>query len=70
MDDNPYLVIRPNKIVTVTTGTAGGGEAYDQKLNTTNDVKFNTVNTNSLNTKSLYIDSSFPTGTKQVRQII
>lgn len=64
MDDNPYLVIRPSKIGTVATGTGGGVEAYDQKLNTTNDVNFNTVSTNSLNTKSLYIDSSFPTGTK------
>lgn len=61
IDEEPYFVIRPSKVGSVASGN--GGEAYDQKLNTTNDVNFNTVNTNSLNTKALYIDNQFPTGT-------
>lgn len=63
IDDEPYLIIRPEKVGSVSNTNISGGEAYDQKLNTTNDVEFNTVNAKSVNTKALYIDSTFPTGT-------
>ncbi|MCJ1656687.1 hypothetical protein MT340_009015 [Staphylococcus sp. NRL 16/872] len=63
IDDEPYLIIRPEKVGSVSNTNFSGGEAYDQKLNTTNDVEFNTVNAKSVNTKALYIDSTFPNGT-------
>lgn len=44
--DEPYFIIRQEKIGTVATG--GGGTAYDQSLNTTDSVKFASIKTDAL----------------------
>ena len=59
VDIEPYYVI-PQKNVRLTENSTGGGggEAYDQSLNTFNDVEFNSVKTNTLD-----ISGTTPTGT-------
>ncbi|MDU0439429.1 hypothetical protein [Staphylococcus haemolyticus] len=44
--DEPYLIIRQEKIGAIATG--GGGTAYDQSLNTTDSVKFASIKTDAL----------------------
>ncbi|MBK3952375.1 BppU family phage baseplate upper protein [Staphylococcus haemolyticus] len=54
--DDPYFIIRQDKIGTVATG--GGGTAYDQSLNTTDSVKFASIKTDALD-----VSGTMPSGT-------
>ncbi|RIL71531.1 hypothetical protein BUY49_06320 [Staphylococcus devriesei] len=54
--DEPYLIIRPEKIGAIATG--GGGTAYDQSLNTTDSVKFASIKTDALD-----VSGTMPSGT-------
>ena len=57
VDVEPYYII-PKKNVRLTENGTGGGEAYDQQLNTFNDVEFNSIKTNTLD-----VSGTIPTGT-------
>lgn len=54
--DDPYFIIRQEKIGSVATG--GGGTAYDQSLNTTDSVKFASIKTDALD-----VSGTMPSGT-------
>lgn len=54
--DEPYFIIRQEKIGTVATG--GGGTTYDQSLNTTDNVKFASIKTDALD-----VSGTMPSGT-------
>lgn len=54
--DEPYFIIRQEKIGSVATG--GGGTAYDQSLNTTDSVKFASIKTDALD-----VSGTMPSGT-------
>ena len=54
--DEPYFIIRQEKIGTVATG--GGGTAYDQSLNTTDSVRFASIKTDALD-----VSGTLPSGT-------
>ncbi|UTH10774.1 hypothetical protein [Macrococcoides canis] len=56
MTDEPYFIIRPEKVGTYVSG--GDGIAYDQSLNTTDNVRFASVQTDSLE-----VTGQLPTGT-------
>lgn len=56
MTDEPYFIIRPKKVGTYVSG--GDGIAYDQSLNTTDNVRFASVQTDSLE-----VTGQLPTGT-------
>lgn len=56
VNDEPYFIIRQDKIGAVATG--GGGTAYDQSLNTTDSVKFASIKTDALD-----VSGTMPSGT-------
>lgn len=47
MTDEPYFIIRPEKIGTQSSG-GSGGRAYDQSLNTTDNVRFASIKADSI----------------------
>lgn len=54
--DEPYFIIRQDKVGTVATG--GGGTAYNQSLNTTDNVQFASIKTDALD-----VSGTMPSGT-------
>lgn len=48
MTNDPYFIVRPDKIGTSTSNGGGGGQAYDQTLNTTDNVTFASIKTDAL----------------------
>ena len=54
--DEPYFIIRQEKVGTVATG--GGGTAYNQSLNTTDNVQFASIKTDALD-----VSGTMPSGT-------
>lgn len=54
--NEPYFIIRPEKIGTITSG--GGGTAYNQSLNTTDSVQFASIKTDALD-----VSGTMPSGT-------
>ena len=59
MTDNPYFIIRPEKIGTQSSG-GSGGTAYDQSLNTTDNVRFASIKADSIE-----VGGELKTGTLQ-----
>ncbi len=54
--NEPYFIIRPEKVGSVTTGS--GGTAYNQSLNTTDSVQFASIKTDALD-----VSGTMPSGT-------
>lgn len=48
MTDEPYFIIRPSNIGTQQSNSGGGGQAYDQTLNTTDNVRFASIKADSI----------------------
>ena len=57
------FILTKNAFGIVEESGSGGGEAYDQRLNTTDNVSFNTVSSNAVNADTMAIGGEMPTGT-------
>ena len=62
MTAEPYFVIRPENVKMEQSG-GSGGEAYDQTLNSYDNVSFNSLSTGSVNSDALYVSGNIPSGT-------
>jgi hypothetical protein len=63
MSEEPLFVISPENVRLNANDGTGGGEAYDQSLNTTDSVVFTDVTANSVNTDVLSVSGTIPSGT-------